>query len=134
MLKVIAKSSIRTEKVRTDGKESRKFYVATFQDAINPFAKPAKRTIFQSHDAEGKALWVTGDPSLVTIGMQIPGEIKTMAVTPYDITIGEEVRSVSSYTAPVFSNELLETVFKNAGHPLVGSTVAETAERVAVTA
>lgn len=134
MLKVTAKSAVRTEKVRTDGKESRKFYVVTFQDATNPFAKPAKRTIFQSHDTEGKASWITGDPSLVTIGMLIPGEIKTMAVAPYDITIGEEVKSVSSYTAPVLGNELLETVFKNAGHPLAGSTISETAERISVTA
>jgi hypothetical protein len=134
MLKVIAKSAIRTEKVRTDGKESRKFYVATFQDALNPFAKPAKRTIFQSHDAEGKASWITGNPELVKLGMEIPGEIKTMAVEAYEITIGDEVRTVSSYTAPVFSNELLETVFKNAGHKLAGSSITESVNRVELTA
>ncbi len=120
-------SEVKTEKSRTDGKVSRKYYTAYFSDASNPFALKRQRNFFQDHNADGTlATWKSGDPAFVGkyVGKEIPGEFINATVSPYKI--GEN--TVTSYTAVVLSGEKLSNIVKAQGHVL-----AETAQ-VAVSA
>lgn len=126
-LKVIAMSEVRTEKERKDGRPSRQFYVATFQDSSNPFSKPAKRTIWQAYNQNtGKNEWLIGSPeavkALMRSGQSIPASIVTKSVEAYIIPGADGMQNeVKTYTTVVFAHENENTVFKQAGHPIEGT-------------
>ncbi len=119
-VKLVSISDVKTEKVRTDGKPSRKYYTAYFADAMNPFAKQIQRNFFQDHVGEaGKevATWKSADPALVKsfIGKEIPGQFINCNVETYKI--GE--RDVNSFTTVLLDGEKLTSVLKQANHVLL---------------
>lgn len=116
-VKLISISEVKTEKSRTDGKVSRKYYTAYFSDASNPFAPKRQRNFFQDHNADGTvATWKSGDPAVVSqyVGKEIPGEFINATVTPYELN----GKMVNSYTAIVLSGEKLSNILKAQGHSL----------------
>ena len=117
-VKLVSISEVKTEKQRTDGKISRKYYTAYFADAHNPFAKQVQRNIFQSHSTDGTvATWKSGDPMLVKsfVGKEIPGQFVNSTVETYKI----DDRDVSTFTTVVLEGENVNTIFKQNGHPIV---------------
>lgn len=137
VLVLLAISAISTEKERKDGKVSRQFYIAEFQDPNNPFSETRKRTIFQQHNADGtKASWRAGNPDQVKkfLGKEIPGEIVSENVPEYDIVINGESRKANKYTTVVFSHETVESVFKAAGHALDAKSTTVVASEVTAAA
>lgn len=122
-VKLVSISDIRTEKTRKDGKVSRKYYVAKFIDATNPFAPARQRNVFQDHNADGTvATWKSGDPSVVSqfVGKEIPGEFVNASVVPYEVN----GRTANSFTTIVLSGEKLANVLKQQGMTLATSARA----------
>jgi len=122
-------SEVKTEKVRTDGKASRKYYTAYFSDASNPFAPSRQRNFFQSHNADGTvATWKSGDPAIVKqyVGQTIPGEFINATVKPYEVN----GRMVDSFTAVVLSGEKLSAILKQQGVELATEAPAVIAETI----
>ncbi len=116
-VKLVSISEVKTEKTRTDGKVSRKYYTAYFMDALNPFAKQQQRNMFQDHNTDGKlAIWKSGDPLIVGkfVGKEIPGQIINCNVVKYKI----DGRDVNSFTTVLLDGEKLTAVLKQAGHVL----------------
>lgn len=131
-------TEVKIEKVRTDGKVSRKYYTARFTDPSNPFAPAVSRNIWQQHNNDGtSADWKVGNPDLVRTFLQkeIPGKVVSAEVTPYFIPSengkseheGIKGNWVNRYSVPVFANESVETVFKQLGHELATEGVTERA-------
>lgn len=123
-VKLISISEVKTEKSRTDGKVSRKYYTAYFSDASNPFAPKRQRNFFQDHNADGTvATWKSGDPAVVSqyVGKDIPGEFINATVTPYELN----GKMVNSYTAIVLSGEKLSNILKAQGHSLAETAPVE---------
>lgn len=123
-VKLISISEVKTEKVRTDGKVSRKYYTAYFADSLNPFAKQTQRNIFQDHNQDGTvAIWKSGDPAIVKnfIGKEIPGQIVNCSVAPYDIN----GRMVDSFTTVLLDGEKLSAILKQSGHTMAESAVVK---------
>ena len=122
VLVLLAISALSTEKTRKDGKVSRQYYTAEFQDPNNPFASTVKRVIWQQHNIDGtEAIWKGGNPEQISkfIGKQVPAEIVSRQVPAY--TVGEN--TATKYTTVVFGHETIESVFKSAGHELtIGAT------------
>lgn len=105
--------------VTSDG---RLYLIAEFSDPNNPFGGIKRRTISQQFDSNGNPVWNINIAEVRSlIGQQIDGQIITSVVEPYDVN----GRSVSTYTTVVFAHENVETVFKNAGHPITVQPVAE---------
>lgn len=127
-LLLVAMSAILTEKSRTDGKVSRQYYTAEFQNPENPFGPSVKRVIWQQHNADGtQASWRAGNPTVVKgfLGKQIPGEIVCQEVPAYNINGTDGVtRQATKYTTVVFTHETIASVFKAAGHPLDAPAVS----------
>jgi len=121
---LVSMSEVKTEKTRTDGKVSRKYYTARFADASNPFAKGVQRNVFQAHSADGKtASWKGGNPDQVRsfIGKEIPGQMVNCTVEPY--TIGEN-KNITSYTTALLDGENIVAILKQAGHKLASTSSA----------
>lgn len=112
---------LKTEKVRSDKKESLKYFMLGTFDAGNPLAS-AQRKISQRHDANGKAVWKNGiDLHMVytsMLGKPVDGAIVRGDVKPYPIGEGDKAREVSHYTCVVFANETFEQVAKEQGHEM----------------
>lgn len=129
--------------------DNRLYYVIGARDVLpnglfNPFQREAKRVVWQQYqrDADGAIItddngdklseWVIGHPKLVKplVGkVPVTGDIVTMAVEPYTIPgvdkDGNKMdRVVNTYTTIVFPRENVETVFRNAGHPIISETDA----------
>ena len=117
-VKLVSISEVKTEKARTDGKISRKYYTAYFMDALNPFAKKQQRNFFEDHaNDEGTAtIWKSGDPAIVKqfIGKELPGQIVNCEVEPYMIND----RSVTSFTTVLLDGERLSTILKQSNRIL----------------
>jgi hypothetical protein len=96
--------------------DGRLYYIATFQDNSNPFAPTREKVISQQFDSQHNPIWKGGDPKEIEkfIGKEINAKAVTMKVPSYKV--GD--RDVNIYTAVVLGHENVETVFKNAGHPL----------------
>lgn len=122
-LKLVAVSESKTEKVRTDGKVSREYYTAEFNNPANPFGKSVRRTFWQQHNNDGTvAEWRGANPKDVSrfIGKEIPGRIVSGTTEAYEIiSYGGEVREATTYTAVVLDGETPEAVFKASGKILL---------------
>ena len=123
-VKLLSISTIKTEKERTDGKVSRKFYTAYFMNSSNPFAKPLQRNIFQQHvGEEGKEVnWKGGDPAIIStyVGKELDGQfISNIFVKPYEVS-GKMVNTTSVI---LLDGEKLETILKQAGHELANASI-----------
>lgn len=106
--------------VTSDG---RLYYIAEFSDPTNPFAPTRVKMISQQKDSQGNFIWKGGDPEVIKnyVGKQIAATTETHPVEDYDVN----GRVVSTYTAVVFQHENVETVFRNAGHPIVNTVTGE---------
>ena len=118
-----------TEKVNVDGrmfskmKDGRLFLIAFLTSLTNPFATYKRRLVAQVFDSLGRPTWNINLDGFKN-GMQIPGEIVTEDVFPYDVksvnTDGEEViRKVSKYSCAVIEGESKASLFHNQGHRLL---------------
>jgi len=77
--------------------------------------KTSKRNMMYSSDEQGNFSGATPKQLAAAIGKELPGaRVVTKKVTEY--TIGEN--RVNQYTTIVLPKENVETVFKNAGHPI----------------
>lgn len=103
--------------------DGRLYYIAEFQDPNNPFSPKREKVIAQQFDSIGNPIWKGGDPSVIKtfVGKQVAGEIVTKQVEAYQVA----ERIATTYTAVVLAHENVETVFRNAGHPLVDTTTGE---------
>jgi hypothetical protein len=112
---------IKTEKVRTDGKNSRNYYSIEVMDNSNPFAPTVKRVIWQNHNADGTCAWKGGDPEVVGkfVNKSIPAEIVSRNIEPQQVTIDGRDVTVTKFTTIVFAHETVESVFKAAGKVLL---------------
>jgi hypothetical protein len=113
--------------------DGRAYYIAEFQDSNNPFSPKREKMISQQfRDAENKKdpIWKAGDPSVIKafVGKTIAGSIVTKTVEPYDVN----GRTATTYTAVVLAHENVETVFKNANHPIVDVTTGEVSTAPAI--
>lgn len=102
--------------------DGRKYYMVECADGSNPFAPSRQRMIAQQVNANGEAYWPAGSPSDVRkfVGKVIEGaRFVTKTVAPYAV----QDRTVNTYTAIVFGHENEETVFKNAGHPIMEAAI-----------
>lgn len=65
----------------------------------------------------GNAVWRGPNPRDLSpwVGKQLPGEFVTRSVEPY--SIGDT--TATSYTTVVLKNEMIDTVFRQAGHNVV---------------
>lgn len=121
-VKLLTISDIRTEKVRSDEKVSRQYYVATFGNPANPFSKAVSRVFWQQHNADGtSAEWKGANPKDVKqfIGKEIPGYIAARQVEAYDIDSPSGVREANTYTTVVLDGEIESSVFKASGKVLL---------------
>ena len=77
--------------------------------------KTSKRNMMYSSNEKGDFAGATPKQLLAAVGKELPGaRVVTKKVTEY--TIGEN--RVNQYTTIVLPKENVETVFKNAGHPI----------------
>lgn len=77
--------------------------------------KRSKRNMMYSSDEKGNFAGATPKQLLAAVGKELPGaRVVTKKVTEY--TIGENI--VNQYTTIILPKENVETVFKNAGHPI----------------
>ena len=99
--------------------DGRKYYIAVFRDPSNPFGAERTRIIAQTTDSEDNPVWKSGNPALIKqfVGKNIPGDIVTKSVVPYDV----DGREVMSYTSVVLKGETITSVFKSQGHQLMTS-------------
>ncbi len=97
--------------------DGRGYFIAEFQDPSNPFAVTRSRVIQQQKDTAGVAVWRGPSPRDLStwVGKQLPGEFITRSVEPY--SIGDS--TATSYTTVVLKNEMVNTVFRQAGHDVV---------------
>ena len=111
--------------VSSDG---RRYLIGVFSDPENPFGNQVIRSIAEqsanSPDFEGKVKAIRS-----MIGQTTKGDIVTAKCEPYDIN----GRQVNTYTAVVFGHENIETVFRNAGHPIQDVTKVAAIQPVAAT-
>lgn len=125
-------SEVKTEKSRTDGKVSRKYYTAYFSDPSNPFAEARQQNVFQSHNADGTAAsWKSGDPSIVAqyIGKELPGAFVARKVAPYQI--GERTVDVCTQVVLGDVNEItIAKAFKANGFTLINETAPVAASAI----
>jgi hypothetical protein len=103
-----------------------------FSDLANPFAKPVTRNFKQQKNAAGDWAYQF-DRDAIKVGMSLPGEIKSFATEPYDITSGDgTVRSANSYTTVILGHEAGKeaSILKAAGKVLAssGASTSETVE------
>jgi len=94
---------------------------------------PSKtRRFWQQLNGAGEPVWKGANPDQVKsfLNKQIPGEIVTLEVEPYEIDLENgETRTVNTFTAVVMGGELPSAVFKSLGRTVV-SKAAEAAEIV----
>lgn len=135
-LQVLSVGPIKTEKERTDLKESRSYFLLTVGvdgDILGSEGK-AKRNIFQEHNAEGKASWdIVIDA--VKPGITLKGQIIDFEVQPYFIPSetgdvienGVKGRYVSNYPMFVLEREMtpakMLSLLNNTGRYLVEQQV-----------
>lgn len=121
-LKLLSVSEVKTEKSRKDGKKSRQYYTAMFQELGNPFAPAVQRNFFQAHNADGtECIWKGANPSDVAsfVGKAVPGSIVSRQVPDYEISQADGTsRTVNRYTTVVLGHETVESVFRAQGHAL----------------
>lgn len=126
MLKLIKVSAVDTEKVRNDGKASRKYVTMYFINPKNPL-QSAQRNVFEQHTPDGKSTFWKGGvtPELLAsfVGQEMDGSIKRFEVEPYEIN----GRQATSYTCAILEGEFEATILAQAGHKLAG-TVAQIAQ------
>ena len=111
-------SEVKTQKVRSDGKVSLKYYTAYFRDVENPFTGRGQRNFTQNHTADGKSgFWKDLAPEAAAqrIGKEFTGNIVRGETLPYDI----DGRKATSYTCVVLKGEDTATIFAKAGKVLV---------------
>ena len=108
--------------------DGRGYFIAEFQDPSNPFAVTRSRVIQQQKDSVGNAVWRGPSPRDLSawVGKQLPGEFVTRTVEPY--TIGTE--TITSYTTVVLKNEMVTTVFRQAGHNVLINGAVDTPSTV----
>jgi len=101
-------------------KDGRKYYIATFQDPTNPFGVERYRVISQQTDSAGNAVWRSGNPAQIKqfVGKLIPGDIVSNEVEEY--TVGDN--TVNFYSCVVLKGENIETIFKQQGHEIGGTS------------
>jgi len=105
-------------------KDSRQYYDAEFRDVANPFLPSKTRRFWQQLDGQGNPVWKGANPDQVKsfLNKQIPGEILTLEVEPYEIDLDNgETRTVNTYTAVVMGGELPAAVFKSLGRTVVSN-------------
>lgn len=106
--------------VSEDGKfnvtsDDRLYLMGEFENPENPYGGVVRRMIAQQLNTAGAPYWKVNLAGIrSSIGKVTVGDIVTKKCEPYEI--GD--RTVDSYTAVVFAHENVETVFRNAGHPL----------------
>lgn len=133
MLKLVALrlSSNPNAIVSEDGKynvtsDGRLYLMGEFENPENPFGGIVRRMIAQQFDSTGNPYWKVNLKGIqASIGKVVAGNIVTHSCEPYEI--GDRI--VTSYTAVVFAHENMETVFRNAGHP-IESVVEESVDDV----
>lgn len=134
MLKLIALrlSSNPNANLTEDGKfnlttDGRAYLIGEFESPENPFGGVVRRMIAQQFNSANEPYWKVNLAGIrASIGKVVAGDIITKTVEPYEI--GE--RTVNTYTAVVFAHENVETVFRNAGHPLATEDLVEEIEDV----
>jgi hypothetical protein len=121
-LKLISVGEVKTEKARKDGKKSRQYYTAMFQELGNPFAPAVQRNFFQSHNSDGtECMWKGAKPEDVIpfVNKAVPGSIVSRQVPDYEIAQADGTsRTVNRYTTVVLGHETVESVFRAQGHAL----------------
>jgi len=121
-LKLISVGEVKTEKARKDGKKSRQYYTAMFQELGNPFAPAVQRNFFQSHNSDGtECIWKGANPEDVKsfLNKAVPGSIVSRQVPDYEIAQADgTTRTVNRYTTVVLGHETVESVFRAQGHAL----------------
>ena len=108
--------------------DGRGYFIAEFQDPSNPFAVTRSRVIQQQKDSVGNAVWRGPSPRDLTswVGKQLPGEFVTRQVEAY--SIGDS--TATSYTTVVLKNEIVSTVFSQAGHDIITNGAIDTSSVV----
>jgi hypothetical protein len=95
--------------------DKREYLMAEFENPSNPFGGVVRRMIAQQFESNGTPYWKVNLAGIrASVGKVIAGDIVTSKCEPYEI--GDH--TVDSYTAVVFAHENVETVFRNAGHPI----------------
>ena len=121
-VKLLSIGEVKTEKARKDGKKSRQYYTAMFQELGNPFAPAVQRNFFQAHNADGtETYWKGGNPEEVKpfLNKALPGSIVSRQVPDYEIAQADgTTRTVNRYTTVVLGHETVESVFRAQGHAL----------------
>ena len=103
--------------VMTDG---RLYFLVDFADPDNPFGGRRTRMVGQQLNSAGDAEWrVTPESIRALVGKTVKGDIVTRNVEPYEV--GDN--TVTQYTTVVFAHETVETVFRQANHPLTEAEV-----------
>ena len=119
-------SEVKTQKVRSDGKVSLKYYTGYFRDVENPFTGRGQRNFTQNHSADGKsAFWkeLCPESAVKMIGKEFAGDIIKGETLPYDIN----GRKATSYTALVLKGENAGVIFAKAGKILVTESAQQPA-------
>jgi hypothetical protein len=108
--------------------DGRGYYIAVFADPFNPFGVTRTRVMQQQKDSAGTAVWRGPSPRDLSawVGKQVPGEFITRTVEPY--SIGDT--TAASYTTVVLKNEVIGTVFRQAGHNIVINGAVDTPSTV----
>jgi len=110
-------SEVKTQKVRSDGKVSLKYYTGYFRDVENPFTGRGQRNFTQNHSADGKsAFWkeLCPESAVKMIGKEFAGDIIRGETLPYD-------------TAIVLKGENAGVIFAKAGKILVTESAQQPA-------
>lgn len=113
-----------------EAKDGRNFFTITLQGGFGQ--KTISRNMWQQvkrddegNAIEGSAYWERGsrEDALALLESKQPIEAKkvTLEVEPY--LIGD--RKVNTYSTVIFPDENIETVFRNAGHPIVDTETGE---------